>query len=82
MSEDLVLLTGCASFNVLGDPGIHCRPPEGSCDREDGIVTSWVSGSGGIVEGSQYLFLQCFVRWDCYVFSDMPEVQVRGSGRS
>ena len=74
MGKDFVLLTGCASFNVLGDPGVHCRPPEGSCDCENGIVASWMSSRGGIVEVSQYLLLQCFVRRDCYVLSDVPEV--------
>ena len=80
MGEDFVLLTGCTSFDILGDPSVHCGPPEGSRNCEDGVVASWVSSCGGIVEVSQYLFLQCFVRWNCYVFSDMPEVQVRGSG--
>ena len=54
MCKDLVLLTGCTSLNILGDPGIHCGPPEGSRDREDGVVTSWVSGRGGVMEVSQY----------------------------
>jgi hypothetical protein len=46
---NLVLLAGCASFDVVGDPLFHPYPIVELLDFPDGFVSSWVPGGWMIV---------------------------------
>ena len=49
MGQDLVLLAGCASFYIIGDPFLHLGPPVFFLRPPDGLVTAWVSRCGMVM---------------------------------
>ena len=44
-----VLLAGCASFDIVGYPLIHVRPPIPFLGLADGFISSWVASCGVVV---------------------------------
>jgi len=44
MCDDFVLLTRCASLDVLCDPCTHIWPPIAALSLSDCFVAAWVSG--------------------------------------
>ena len=56
-----VLLARCASFDVVSDPFVHVRPPVRPLYCLDCLVSSWVSGGGGVMIVA-HDFPSCLVR--------------------
>src|SRR5712671_5885195 len=55
MGDDFVLLTSCASLDVLGDPRAHVWPPVTPLSLGDGFVMTWVSSDEAFVHYSHDL---------------------------
>jgi hypothetical protein len=53
-----VLLTGRTSLDIVFDPVLHSRPPEGFLQAVDGAISTWVSGCGGVMIPPQKQSLQ------------------------
>ena len=50
MSEDLILLADCASFDAVCYPLVHACPRQDFCGFLDGFVVPWMSRCGVIVD--------------------------------
>src|SRR5258708_20580754 len=52
MCKVLVLLTGCAPGDIVGDPGLHPLPDQMVLGLSEGLISSRVSCGGVIVNQS------------------------------
>ncbi len=50
VSEDLVLLADCTSFDIICYPLTHPYPGQDFCDFSDCFISSWVSSHRVVVE--------------------------------
>jgi hypothetical protein len=50
MNEDLVLLTDCIPFHILGDPVVHSQPGEMLSGLLNHLVSSWVTHSRMVMD--------------------------------
>jgi hypothetical protein len=50
MNEDLILLAGCTSLHVLGDPMVHPWPEEVPLGLSDHFISPGVACSGMVID--------------------------------
>src|SRR5580693_4250877 len=62
MGQVLVLLAGCATFDIFGDPRSRARPEVFSVYLPDGFVSSGVSTEWSVVPGVHEFTFQPLVR--------------------